>query len=219
MLVCTQIGNTSANNSGPFEHTNLGFKAHFEFTNKNRSSLNPSLLLACIRYTTLQGLTPAKIETAKKRKRVSAMATLPLLTAVPGDDDVVDMTLVIKCSARSYGFFMIDSVFHGHRTKLTGVPLWLQALQPEYVHLGQILLNSSDFVRNYGGTMRRLYPSKKFYFSQTINRVSSSVSGGGFSNKTSPKYTWIKVAVQSRTGQQSTVEFMQVRVHLSYSCV
>ena len=62
--------------------------------------------------------------------------------------------------------------------------------------------------------MRRLYPSKKFYFSQTVNRVSSSVSGGAFSNKNLPNYTWIKVSVQSRTGQQNTVEYMQVHVNL-----
>ena len=203
------------NNSGPFEQTNIGFKAHFEFTNKNRSSLNPSLLLACIRYTTLKGLTPPKIVPPSKRKRVSMMEMQPLLTAVPGDDDVVDMTLVIKCSARSYGFFVVGNIyFYGRKLELTGVPLWLQTLQPEYAHLGQILFNSNDFVRNHGGTMRRLYPSKKFYFSQTVNRVSSSVSGGAFSNKNLPNYTWIKVSVQSRTGQQSTVEYMQVRVNL-----
>ena len=122
------------NNSGPFEQTNIGFKAHFEFTNKNRSSLNPSLLLACIRYTTLKGLTPPKIVPPSKRKRVSMMEMQPLLTAVPGDDDVVDMTLVIKCSARSYGFFVVGKIhWHGKKLELTGVPLWLQTLQLDRV--------------------------------------------------------------------------------------
>jgi len=169
--------------------------------------------------TTLEGLTPAKIVPARKRKRVSMMKTQPLLTAVAGDDTVVDMTLVITCAMRSYGFFLIESIFYGRRLELTGIPQWLLTLQPEYVHLGQILYNSNDFIQNHGGTMRRLYPSKKFYFSQTVNRVSSSVSGGAYSNRKSVKYTWIKVDVQSRTGHQTTTEYMQVRVYLLYSCV
>ena len=205
---CVQIGNTSLNSSSSFEQTNIGFKERFTHTNKNKNSFQNQLLLGCLRKATFYMLAAPKQQRPHIRNRISMLSGKALLTAVPGIPGEVDMTLVINCSARSYGFIRLRTYHYGKRCAASGITDFVLKLQPEYNYFAKILDQSPAFIRSIGGTLRRLYPSKVFYFSETVNRVASSVQAGAFSNQNKMQYTFVKVDLQGR----ATAGYMQVCV-------
>ncbi len=153
-------------------------------------------------------LAAPKKQRTVRRNRVSMLSGKALLTSVPGIPGEVDMTLVVKCSTKSYGFIAITKIHYGNRFAASGIADFILKLQPEYSYLGKILDQSPAFIRSIGGTLRRLYPSKVFYFSETMNRVASSVQAGAFSNLKKMQYTFVKVDLQGR----ATAGYMQVCV-------
>ena len=98
----------------------MGFKASWNFTNKNIRDVQRQLLLAAERRRSLESLKPADFMAGdflmKKRKRTALLDDLkPLL--LPTDDGRVDMKLNFKAAARLYsGYYQLSMQARSMRT-------------------------------------------------------------------------------------------------------